>query len=272
MSALATIFSRSVGQKLVMGLTGLFLVSFLLVHVSGNTLLFKDDGGVAFNEYTRFMTTNPIIRVMEWVLFAGFILHIAYAALLTRQNNKARPIKYAYKKGASKASSWFSRNMGLTGSIVMVFLVIHLVMFWGKYKFGEGTAQVTIQTAYTDAWKVKETVIGPNNQVLIESGGYVDYEKYQLLKEQGLAQEKVSAISMTEVVKESFSNIFIVLFYVLAMGLLAFHLSHGFQSAFHTLGLVHKKYTPLVKGLGYVVAVVIPLVFALMPVYYYFVH
>lgn len=257
---------------MVMGLTGLFLVSFLLVHVSGNTLLFKDDGGVAFNSYTRFMTTNSVIRVMEWVLFAGFLLHIAYAAMLTRQNNKARPIKYAYKKGAAKSSSWFSRNMGITGSIVLVFLVMHLVMFWGKYKFGDATHQVTIEQAYTEAWKVKETKMGPGGQVLIESGTYVDYEKYSLLKEQGLADQKVAAISMTEVVKESFSNIFIVIFYVLAMGLLAFHLSHGFQSAFRTLGLVHKKYTPLIQSLGYLVAVVIPLLFALMPVYYFFVH
>ena len=256
-----------------MGLSGLFLVSFLLVHVSGNTLLFKDDGGVAFNAYTRFMTTNPVIRVMEWVLFAGFIFHIAYAAILTRQNNKARPVKYAYKKGAAKSSSWFSRNMGLTGSIVLVFLVLHLAMFWGKYKFGDATHEVTIEQAYTQAWKVKETVMDPSGQQeLIPSGGYVDYEKYMMLKEQGLAQRTVAATSMTEVVKESFSNIFVVIFYVLAMGLLAFHLSHGFQSAFRTLGLVHKKYTPIIQGLGYLVAVLIPLLFALMPVYYFFAH
>ena len=268
MTSISSMFSLSVGRKVVMGLTGLFLVSFLFVHLSGNLLLFKSDGGVSFNEYTRFMTTNPVIRVMEWVLFAGFIFHIIYAAILTRQNRKARPVSYAYKSG-SGSSSWFSRNMGLSGSIILAFLIIHLVMFWGKYKFGAATTEVSIEEAYTMAWKVKEDISYGADQAMVESGTYVDLEEYLLLKEAGRADEKVSGISMTEVVKASFGEWYIVLFYVLSMVLIGFHLNHGFQSSFRTLGLMHKKYTPLISKAGTAISIVIPLIFAAMPVVYF---
>lgn len=251
-----------------MGLTGLFLVSFLFVHMSGNLLLFKSDGGVAFNEYTRFMTTNGLIRILEWVLFGGFIVHIVYAAILTRQNKTARPDGYAYK-GKNGSSSWFSRNMGLTGTVVLAFLIVHLVMFWGRYKFGDGTQTITLTQAYEEAWKVKEDVRNPSGDLVLHSGSYVDFETLAMLEEEGLGEANVAAISMTEVVKKSFSNPLIVIFYVLAMVLLAAHLNHGFQSAFRTLGLVHQKYTPIITQAGRLVAIVVPLVFASMPIYYF---
>jgi len=134
MSNKKNIFSYSVGKKFIMALTGLFLISFLLVHFAGNLSLFINDGGLAFNKYTLFMTTNPVIRVMELVLVAGFLFHIVDAILLTKENNEARPIKYA-QFNPQKNSDWFSRNMGLTGSIVLIFLVLHLKTFWFEYKF-----------------------------------------------------------------------------------------------------------------------------------------
>ncbi|MEL6593892.1 MAG: succinate dehydrogenase cytochrome b subunit [Bacteroidota bacterium] len=271
MSTLSSLIDRSVGRKLVMGITGLFLVSFLFVHMSGNLLLFKSDGGLAFNEYTKFMTTNPLIRVAEWILFAGFIAHIIYAAILTRKNNQARPTKYAYNKNAGKSSSWFSRNMGLTGTVVLTFLVIHLTMFWGQYKFGDGTDTITLEQAYQEAWKIKEDVT--LSGVSLEKGSYIDQTMYLTLKDKGADMgTTVSAVSMTEVVKKSFSNEFIVIFYVIAMLLIAMHLVHGFQSSFRSLGLVHKKYTPAIEKAGIGIAVVVPLIFAIMPVYYYIAH
>ncbi len=270
MSAFSSLIDRSVGRKLVMGLTGLFLVSFLFVHLGGNLLLFKSDNGLAFNEYTRFMTTNSVIRVMEWVLFGGFIAHIVYAAMLSRQNRQARPTGYAYNKNAGKSSTWFSRNMGLTGTIVLLFLVLHLTMFWGKYKFGEGTQQPSITQVYEQAWKVKEEkTLGT---FTLAKNSYIDQEIYQKLKEAGFQDEKVLATSMTEVVKISFQEWYIVLFYVISMLLIAFHLSHGFQSAFRSLGLVHTKYTPLIMKAGQAIAVVVPLIFAVIPVYYFVVN
>lgn len=269
MTSVSSMFTLSVGRKLLMGLTGLFLVSFLFVHLSGNLLLFKSDGGVSFNEYTRFMTTNPIIRVMEWVLFAGFIFHIIYAAIITRQNRKARPVAYAYKGGKGTSSSWFSRNMGLSGSVILAFLIIHLIMFWGKYKFGDATAQVSVEEAYTMAYKVKQDIMHGSEEILVESGTYVDLEEYLFLKEEGRASQMVQGISMTEVVKASFGVWYIVLFYILSMVLIAFHLNHGFQSSFRTLGLMHKKYTPLITKAGTAISIVVPLIFAAMPLVFY---
>lgn len=269
MTSVSSMFSLSVGKKMIMGLTGLFLVSFLFVHLSGNLLLFKADGGVSFNEYTRFMTTNPIIRVMEWVLFAGFIFHIIYAAILTRQNRKARPVAYAYNGGKSGSSTWFSRNMGLSGSVILAFLIIHLVMFWGKYKFGDATTQVSIEEAYTMAYKVKQDIALGSNATLVESGTYVDLEEYLLLKENNQTNQMVKGISMTEVVKASFGEWYIVIFYMLSMVLVAFHLNHGFQSSFRTLGLMHKKYTPLISKAGTAISIVLPLIFAAMPLVFY---
>jgi hypothetical protein len=154
--------------------------------------------------------------------------------------------------------------------------VVHLVMFWGKYKFGEAAEDpITLTTAYEEAWKIKEdkTLAGLDGKtVSLEKGSYIDQEVYLQLTNAGINMdnEKVKAISMTEVVAFSFSQWYIVLFYVIAMVLIAFHLSHGFQSAFRSLGLVHGKYTPLITKLGTAIAVVVPLIFAVIPVYYFF--
>ena len=254
-----------------MALSGLFLVSFLFVHVGGNSLLFLNDGGVAFNEFVQFMTSNPVIGVLEWVLFGGFLIHIIYGFILTAQNRAARPVRYAYKKNAG--STWFSRNMFLTGSILLAFLAIHITMFYGRYHFAGTESDVVetvgIQQAYDYSYKVLTPVMA-GDQELLGAKSYVTLEKLQLLKDAGKMDAQVTAISMTNVVKASFSIWYIVVFYVIAMAILAFHLSHGFESAFRTLGLVHKKYMPLIKGAGYFIAVVIPVLFALMPVVFFF--
>jgi succinate dehydrogenase / fumarate reductase cytochrome b subunit len=271
MSSAASVFSYSIGKKLVMGLSGLFLVSFLFVHVGGNSLLFLNDDGVAFNEFVQFMTTNPVVGVLEWVLFAGFIIHIVYAFILTWQNRQARPVRYAYNKPSG--STWFSRNMFLTGSIVLAFLAIHITMFYGRYHFAETSSDITetvsLNQAYTLSYKVLEEVRN-GDQVLLDAKSYLTDQKYQLVKEAGMIDQMVKGVSMTSVVKASFSIWYIVLFYVLAMVLLAFHLTHGFQSSFRTAGFVHKKYTPLIKAAGYLIAVVVPITFAMMPVVFFF--
>ena len=111
------IFYTSVGRKMVMALTGLFLCLFLLEHLYGNLLLYKLDGGEAFNEFSHFMAGNMIIRTIEIGLFAGILIHAIDGLFLTFSNKKARPVGYAVNH-QSKNSSWFSRNMGLTGSII----------------------------------------------------------------------------------------------------------------------------------------------------------
>ncbi len=247
-----------------MGLTGLFLVTFLVVHLSGNLQLFMSDNGVAFNTYTKFMTTNPLIRVAEWILFAGFIVHIIYAIILTRQNRKARPVRYAYSNPKG-SSTWFSRNMGVTGSIVFIFLAVHLYMFWGIFHWGGGE-MTPVNDVQKYVYKVTDDVTAGGN-TLVSAGDYLDEKMVATLQSQNVAQ--VKAISMYDISKKSFGNPLISLFYVIAMVLLGFHLNHGFQSAFRTLGFVHEKYTPFLTKLGTAISVLFPLVFAAMPIYLY---
>jgi len=146
-------FYTSVGRKLVMAMTGLFLCLFLIEHLYGNLQLYKLDGGKAFNEYTEFMTGNMLIRAIEYILFAGIIIHAIDGFMLTMSNRKARPIGYAVNR-QSQNSTWFSRNMGLTGSILFVFFVIHLREFFFPHRFGgvTETMAVSVATSFSVAW------------------------------------------------------------------------------------------------------------------------
>ena len=211
--------SSSIGKKVVVGITGLFLCTFLLVHCLINSLIFFNDGGKLFNAGAEFMGTNVFIRTMEIVLFLGLILHIIQTLILTVQNQKARPIGYAVSR-ANENSTWYSRSMAILGILLLMFLVIHLKHFWVVSRF---TDHIT---------SGKET----------------------------LFQE----------MKEVFENPFIVIIYVLGQISLAYHLLHGFQSGFKSLGLNHIKYMGFIKTIGVVFAITIPLIFALMPITMYF--
>ena len=136
MSWLTEALRSSLGRKLVMSLSGLFLILFLVGHVLGNLLLFLDDGGKAFNEYARFMTSTPAIQVLSIVTYASIIIHVLYSIIISRLNRKARPVAYAVSSAAAN-SLWSSRNMGILGTIVLIFLVVHLKSFWYEMRFGQ---------------------------------------------------------------------------------------------------------------------------------------
>jgi len=223
MSWFTTTFSSTIGRKIVMSITGLFLCSFLVVHLIGNLQLFNDDGGHAFNVYSHFMGHNPVIRVMEFVLLAGFVFHIWDAVALTRRNKAARKVGYAYSRPQDN-SNWSSRNMGLLGTVILVFLIIHLYNFFLPTKTG-GLDKVMIDGVMVDNLYIR--------------------------------------------VAESFKIWWYVALYVLSMAALAFHLVHGFQSAFQSLGINHKKYTPAIKTIGYAFSVLVCLGFAAMPLYFF---
>ena len=206
-----------------MGLTGLFLISFLLVHCFINSLIFFNDGGLTFNTGADFMAHNWIIRFGEIVLFGGLILHIVQALVLTLENKKARPIPYAKIDGAAN-SSWYSRSMGLLGTLLLIFLIIHLAHFWVKSRF----------TGLPEE---------------LDADGHEN---------------------LYFVMQETFTQMWVVVLYCLSMISLSYHLMHGFQSAFQTLGLNHKKYTPLIKKTGLAFSILIPIVFAAMPIAMHF--
>src|SRR3984957_9562248 len=111
MTAIKQYLLSSIGKKVVMASTGLFLCVFLIEHIYGNILLYAGDDGSAFNEYSHSASHNIIIRIVEIFLFASIILHVLQAIIITRDNTKARPIKYAVPTSHA-GSSWFSRNMG----------------------------------------------------------------------------------------------------------------------------------------------------------------
>lgn len=134
------IINSTPGRKAVMALTGLFFCILLVEHLYTNLLLYKADGGLAFVEVSHNMTHSLLIRFIEIVLFAGLLIHAAQALYLTIENRRARPVKYLIS-GTDQTSTWFSRNMGLTGSLILAFLIFHLADFFVEYRLtglGEG--------------------------------------------------------------------------------------------------------------------------------------
>lgn len=236
-----------------MALTGLFLCTFLVVHLIGNLQLYKNDGGFAFNIYAKFMTTNPLIKIVSYVNYFLILLHVFVSLTLTIKNRKARPVQYGYNN--PKANSlWSSRNMGILGTIILVFIVVHMQDFWYEYKFGK----VPMMSYYEYVTPDGKTMSTQNlENIAPESFGTV---------------RQVIVKDLYKEVKEEFSTEpLLVLLYIIAQIAIAFHLWHGFQSAFQSLGINHKRYTPIIKTVGYGFAVIIPAAYATMPLYFYFI-
>ena len=120
--------SSSIGRKVLMALSGFFLMVFLLQHFSINLLSVIDDN--LFNEVSHFMGTNPLIQfVLQPILILGFMFHLFMGIYLDFKNNKARPIKYAMNKPSAN-SNWMSRNMIISGLMIFLFLGLHFYDFW----------------------------------------------------------------------------------------------------------------------------------------------
>src|SRR6476469_2787507 len=157
MSNFSKTFSSTLGKKLIMCLTGLFLCSFLIVHFIGNLQLFKNDDGLAFNEYAYLMTHFTPIKVVSYLLYASILIHTIWAILLTLRNRAARPVAYAQKSG--NGSVWSSRNMGILGTIIFVFIVVHMSNFWYEYHWGKTPYveyQTNLNTGVTQTKELKE--------------------------------------------------------------------------------------------------------------------
>jgi succinate dehydrogenase / fumarate reductase cytochrome b subunit len=209
--------NSSIGKKFMMALTGSFLLIFLIIHLIGNLTLFF--GADAFNSYVLALDAiKPLIRVIELVLLAAFVIHILNGTRLWLTNKKSKGVRNKIN-GSPENSDVFSRTMFLTGSVVFIFLVIHLGTFFWRFN-----------------------VYDPMS--LADEHHYYDMVVY-------------------------FFNIWwYAVIYVIAMILLGYHLNHGFQSAFQTFGWNHKKYTPWIKKVGTVYAIIMALGFASMPLYF----
>lgn len=152
MGILTELYTSSIGKKIVVCLTGLFLCTYLIVHVAGNLLLFKDDGGAMFDQYAETLPNILIIRVIEIFLFGVFIGHIITGTYLWLLNRRARPQNYRMNKQVEN-SSINSRTMFLTGSVIFIFLVVHMKTFWytSRFQAGEGFSMYgVVKEAFSD--------------------------------------------------------------------------------------------------------------------------
>ena len=209
----------AIGRKQIMGLTGLAWSGFVLSHMLGNMLILKSPE--AYNHYSYALTSNPFLIVAELGLVATLGLHILEAVWLTLQNKMARPTKYAMSTNGEKAPRFQSKFMIFHGSLLLIFIVLHLITF----KYGHQY----------------ETVV-----------------------------DGIKMRDLHKLVIEVFHDPMYVAWYAFCLVCLGFHLSHGFYSAFASLGFYHPRYSPWLSRFGYVYAFVVAAGFLSQPIYVYF--
>ncbi len=227
---MANIFTSSIGKKLIMSISGLFLIVFLLLHgtinffsvidaINGNFLVGNTEG--LFYKGCEFMAL-PIVTIMVPVLALGFVIHILYAFYLTYGNIKARGGYCRYAGGSkSQAESWAAKNMLALGIIVVGFIACHL-------------------TRFCDDMQLQEFM------------GKHPADPYYLLL-------------------ETFGSWWMVVLYIVWFAALWFHLTHGFWSAFQTVGLSNSIWEKRLKWIGYFFATLIFVIFTTVAVTSYLV-
>ncbi|MBD0332628.1 MAG: succinate dehydrogenase cytochrome b subunit [Chitinophagaceae bacterium] len=225
-------FTSAIGRKIVMALTGLFLISFLVIHVGLNSCIFNDlpffnpnDNGSMFNRAAHFMGSSLVVRIIEIGLFLLFLLHIIQGYVVEVKNRSRRGEGYKISMG-NRGSTWMSRSMAILGTLIFLYLIMHIAHFW-------------IPSRITNK---------------LQPATYGGIETHNLF------------LRMYEV----FQNPVIVILYLIGVISLAFHLWHGFHSAFRSVGVHNRKYLVMLKGLGYAFTIIVCLLFALMPVSMYF--
>lgn len=208
----------AIGRKQLMGLTGLLWCGFVLSHMLGNLLIFVSPD--AYNQYSHAIITNPLLYLAEGGLVLTLLVHIFYGLKLKIENRVARDTRYAMPTNGEKAARFQSKYMAFHGSLILVFIVYHLITF--KY--------------------------GPH---------YVT---------------NVNGVEMRDLhrlIVEVFQSPAYVGWYLLCLVGLGFHLSHGFYSAFASLGFYHPKYSVWLSKLGYIYAFVVAAGFISQPLYVY---
>lgn len=214
------LLNSSIGKKYLMGLAGAVWTLFVAGHMAGNLLIFA--GPEAFNRYGHAIVSNkPLLYGTEVALTLCLLLHVGLGIALTLQNKKAKPQKYAVQPVTEKRSSWAAKTMAVHGSIILLFVIYHLITFkWGPY-------------------------------YEVEYSGVVMRDLHRLMV-------------------EVFASPAYVFGYVVCLILLGFHLSHGAASVFQSMGLNHPRYTPTIKKIGWLYALVVAGGFMSQPLYVFF--
>ena len=142
-------------RKAVIALTGLFLCIFLIVHLSANCILLlpQDIAIEAYNSYSTTLRESPLIKIVAYVLYISIVLHALYALVVTINNRKAKANKYILNR-SKENSSWASQNMGVLGSLILIFIIIHLANFWARIKLGIGEAVAIDANGNKDVYDV----------------------------------------------------------------------------------------------------------------------
>jgi len=223
---MSNFLSASIGRKVFMSLTGLFLISFLFIHLTLNLFLIFDDSGNMFNQAANFMATNPFIRIMEPLLALGFIIHIIWSGWITLENMQARPTGYA---SGDQLLKWYapSKNMFILGGMILIFLILHIFNFYVKMKF-TGDPLLNQPTG---------TGIEMHNAYALVSNLFINYPLYDVI-------------------------------YILSGIFVGLHISHGFWSAFQTIGLNNIKWMDRLKFLANLIGFVFAIGFSSIPLYF----
>jgi len=211
-----------------MAITGLSLILFLIVHVTVNACMWAvvfvpGDSGEVFNKAAHWLGQTLVPRVLEIGLFLFIIIHIIQGYVLEVQNRSKRGTNYQVKMG-SEGSRWYRKSMGLLGTLIFLFLIVHIADFWIPSRFG-GLNEI-----------------------------YYDGKEYHNLYGKMI---------------EVFQNPYIVALYIVGCISLAYHLIHGFQSSFRTIGVSNKRYMAMINASGIAFSVIVSLLFAMMPVSVY---
>ncbi|MBO5759128.1 MAG: succinate dehydrogenase cytochrome b subunit [Rikenellaceae bacterium] len=224
--------NSSLGRKLVMSITGCFLVIFVLFHMSMNVVALIGDGSY-YNMICAFLGANWYALVATAVLAGGVLVHFLYAFLLTWQNRKARGnVRYAVTV-TEKGVDWASKNMLVLGVIVILGLCLHLVHFWSKMQLQE--------------------LLG-NHEVVVADG---------------LIIEPTNGAAL---IQYTFSKWYNVALYLIWFAALWFHLNHGVWSMFQTAGFANDTWLPRLKCVSKVVSTLIFLGFAAVAIVFFVKH
>ncbi|RYJ41542.1 succinate dehydrogenase cytochrome b subunit [Flavobacterium beibuense] len=281
--AKSALLKSSLAKKYWMALTGLFLCLFLIGHLLGNLQLLSTgkDAALNFNKYALFMTTNPAVKLLSYLTYFSILFHAVDGIVLTVQNKKARPVGYV-KNSASSNTIWASRNMAVLGTLILVFIVTHMTNFWAVMHFDKKMPlqtvtiesevmpgmppqtqemYVTVEGSYIPVAAVEQGMISIQNRT----------EVYRTDNNLKIAHLYKDLYKITvEFFKDAKWGLIATILYVFSMLVLAFHLYHGFGSAFQSLGLNNPKYNLLIKNFGKAFAIIVPLLFAVIPVYIHF--
>ncbi len=273
--AKSALLKSSLAKKYWMALTGLFLCLFLVGHLIGNLQLLVPNNALNFNKYALFMTTNPAVMALSYLTYASIIFHAIDGAVLTYQNVKARPIGYA-KNNPGANSPWASRNMGILGTVILVFIVTHMVTFWAPMHFDKNmplqTQTISMNGQTAEYYLTTDGSYLPKEQ--IDQKALYIKNRTEFYSAQAHVKVKDGYKDLYKITVAFFQDakfgLVYTLLYVLSMVVLAFHLHHGFGSAFQSLGANNPKYNGLIKGFGTGFAIVVPALFAIIPLYIHF--